>query len=74
MAKAIARFQRLLVDVDDAQGKTGVELARLDLLISVEDQGSQARHRAWIPDTQGERTEHHGPCDKGVEETRPHPG
>jgi hypothetical protein len=65
-------LQRLLVDVDDAQRKSWIEAARIDLLVGVEHHRAQARHRARVPDPQGERACNHGPYDEGVEETRTH--
>ena len=65
-------LQRLLVDVDDAQRQTGIEVARIDLLVGVEHHRAQSRHRARVPDPQSERACNHGPYDEGVEETRTH--
>ena len=63
-------FQRLLVDVDDAQRQAGVELARADLLVGIEHHGPQSRHRARIPDAQDERCCNHCPDNEGIEQTR----
>ena len=63
-------LQRLLVDVDDAQRQAGVELARADLLVGIEHDGPQSRHRARIPDAQDERRCNHCPDNEGIEQTR----
>ncbi len=65
-------LQRFLVDVDDAEREIRVEFARTDLLVGIEHEGSQSRHRAWIPDPQGERRRDHCPYDEGIEQTRTH--
>ena len=67
------RFQRVLVDVDDAHRESGIEGARADALIGVEHERPQPRDRAGIPDAQGKRGDDDRPHDEDIEETRTHP-
>ena len=65
-------LQRLLIDVDDAHGEAGIESARPDLLIAVENQRTQPRNRTRVPDAQGQCARDDRPQNEGIEETGTH--
>ena len=66
-------LERVLVDIDDANGQFGVELERRNPLVSIEDKRAQARNGGRIPNPQRQRRNDHRTYDEDIKKACTHP-